>query len=232
MHKKKFTPIFIIPIIAAVTVLGAGSYFAARLISRRDSPMPTPKPTAHMPVYECIDIDSLECSEPELSFQCTKQYQVWAETNCQGWSPEKTECKTRPQACTMECLKNPPYICGSDGKSYCSTCIACANQNVEWYQIQTQACGEEQKTCGGIAGLECPDGFICEYDGDYPDASGVCVPKGETIAPISETEITGGWYYGNSSQKKPNTPATWIYTEAGKSSCWHRTDIRCGVIPE
>lgn len=28
--------------------------------------------------------------------------------------------------------------------------------------------------CGGIAGVVCPDGFKCKYDGDYPDASGTC----------------------------------------------------------
>lgn len=29
--------------------------------------------------------------------------------------------------------------------------------------------------CGGIAGLSCPDGQKCLLEGDYPDASGVCV---------------------------------------------------------
>jgi hypothetical protein len=29
--------------------------------------------------------------------------------------------------------------------------------------------------CGGITGTSCPAGFTCKYDGNYPDASGVCV---------------------------------------------------------
>lgn len=29
--------------------------------------------------------------------------------------------------------------------------------------------------CGGIAGVSCPDGFSCKYNGDYPDAGGVCI---------------------------------------------------------
>jgi len=29
--------------------------------------------------------------------------------------------------------------------------------------------------CGGIAGIICPEGYKCKYDGSYPDASGVCV---------------------------------------------------------
>lgn len=29
--------------------------------------------------------------------------------------------------------------------------------------------------CGGFAGKSCPKGFVCEYEGDYPDAGGKCV---------------------------------------------------------
>jgi len=46
----------------------------------------------------------------------------------------------RPEVCTMECIANPPYICGSDGKSYCTTCQACSNSEVEWYIIQEDHC--------------------------------------------------------------------------------------------
>lgn len=56
----------------------------------------------------------------------------------------KTFCKDpRPEVCTMECIINPPYICGSDGKSYCSECQACANPEVEWYMIQDIPCGRK-----------------------------------------------------------------------------------------
>lgn len=54
---------------------------------------------------------------------------------------EKTYCKSpRPEACTMECLLSPPYLCGSNGKSYCTTCQACADGDVEWYQFQDEPC--------------------------------------------------------------------------------------------
>lgn len=57
--------------------------------------------------------------------------------------PAKTDCQDpRPAVCTMECIQNPPYICGSDGNSYCSACQACANQNVAWYEMKSSACGE------------------------------------------------------------------------------------------
>lgn len=29
--------------------------------------------------------------------------------------------------------------------------------------------------CGGFAGISCPSGYYCKYDGNYPDAGGVCV---------------------------------------------------------
>jgi hypothetical protein len=55
----------------------------------------------------------------------------------------KINCKDpRPEVCTMECIQNPPYICGSDGKSYCTACQACANKEVVWYEIRASACGE------------------------------------------------------------------------------------------
>jgi hypothetical protein len=31
--------------------------------------------------------------------------------------------------------------------------------------------------CGGIAGFACPEGYVCELDGTYPDAGGHCVSK-------------------------------------------------------
>lgn len=35
----------------------------------------------------------------------------------------------------------------------------------------------ESKMCGGIAAIQCPDGFVCSLDGDYPDAGGTCVEE-------------------------------------------------------
>lgn len=61
-----------------------------------------------------------------------------------GGGAEKVLCEeSRPQVCTMECIVNPPYICGSDGESYCSACQACANSEVEWYVMQDEPCGAE-----------------------------------------------------------------------------------------
>jgi eight-cysteine-cluster-containing protein len=43
------------------------------------------------------------------------------------------------------------------------------------------------KFCGGIAGVICPAGYYCKYDGKYPDAGGTCLPEPtkETPPPIN-----------------------------------------------
>lgn len=39
----------------------------------------------------------------------------------------------------------------------------------------TRPRAKEGEFCGGIAGFLCEDGLTCQYDGNYPDAGGVCV---------------------------------------------------------
>lgn len=94
-------------------------------------------------LYKCVDKSSLNCvNEPELSYQCTEKYQNWAKQNCPNWwGDQAVTCKDpRPEECTLECIGHPPYICGSDGKDYCSTCGACANKSVKWYVIRDTPC--------------------------------------------------------------------------------------------
>ena len=136
--------------------------------------MPSATPTTEQ---ECVEKESLNCAnEPELSYECTTEYQDWAVTNCPGW--------------------------------------------------------EEEQFCGGITGRVCPEGYSCKLDGNYPDAGGVCTKLIEQIPPISKSELLMGWYYGTKDQKKKNTPTTWVYTEAGKSSCWHKINTQCRFLPD
>jgi hypothetical protein len=40
--------------------------------------------------------------------------------------------------------------------------------------------------CGGIAGIDCPEGYRCKLDGTYPDAGGTCItdsPKPPSTTP-------------------------------------------------
>jgi hypothetical protein len=37
------------------------------------------------------------------------------------------------------------------------------------------SCAQAGEMCGSIAGIICCKELTCEYEGDYPDASGTCV---------------------------------------------------------
>ena len=39
--------------------------------------------------------------------------------------------------------------------------------------------GEPGGMCGGIAGIECEEDFVCQYGGNNPDAAGTCVKAEE-----------------------------------------------------
>lgn len=102
-----------------------------------------PCPPLEDETFKCVEKNSLDCTnEPELSFECSDGYQNWAGQNCPGWS-EKTYCQDpRPEMCTLECIQNPPYICGSNDKSFCSVCQACSDKNIDWYETKATPCGE------------------------------------------------------------------------------------------
>lgn len=36
--------------------------------------------------------------------------------------------------------------------------------------------------CGGVSGKECPGGFVCRYEDNYPDAQGVCIKNQATAS--------------------------------------------------
>jgi hypothetical protein len=48
--------------------------------------------------------------------------------------------RSQTQMCPLMCAKPPPYLCGSDGQSYCSACHACRNAGVSWYVMQDTPC--------------------------------------------------------------------------------------------
>ncbi|MBS3062946.1 MAG: hypothetical protein J4203_03665 [Candidatus Diapherotrites archaeon] len=52
--------------------------------------------------------------------------------------------------------------------------------------------GEPGGMCGGIAGIECEEDFVCQYGGNNPDAAGTCVKAEEERPPAEEGEFCGG----------------------------------------
>ncbi len=94
-------------------------------------------------------------------------------------------------ACTREydpvcaSLKDPNCICPQDAmckckaveKTFSNRCEAkCANA----IPIREGICDKpivesNSNFCGGIAAVQCKEGYVCQLDGDYPDAGGKCV---------------------------------------------------------
>ena len=36
---------------------------------------------------------------------------------------------------------------------------------------------QEEKVCGGIAGIKCPTGYTCKLSSKHPDADGTCIKQ-------------------------------------------------------
>lgn len=69
------------------------------------------------------------------------------------------------------CAANFDPVCGVNSQTYSNACQAgCAQVAVQ----HPGTCGVEGDFCGGIAGLDCAEGFTCEYEGTWPDAGGSC----------------------------------------------------------
>lgn len=62
-----------------------------------------------------------------------------------------------------------PAICKAPNIGVCAPCPPLEDEN--------DKSTTEEKFCGGIAGIICPNGYFCKYDGKYPDAGGKCVKK-------------------------------------------------------
>ena len=53
----------------------------------------------------------------------------------------------------------------------------------------------------------------------------------EIIPTITQNQLNNGWYYGSANQRKPGTPADWLFIERGRSSCWHKPENSCEFTP-
>jgi hypothetical protein len=53
-------------------------------------------------------------------------------------------------------------------------CSAATDEDVAGSDVDGQDEELKNSTCGGFAGIACPDGYECQLAGNYPDASGTC----------------------------------------------------------
>ncbi len=198
MKQKGYSPIksgFAPIIILVLVVLGLVGYFAYKNYWPKLQISPSPTPAAEnevlgIRVNTCCSCPtriprSLIGTDGWVIYERGKNYAEFLPEECdrvdckpcpppEEENQSKIDCKDpRPEVCTFECTYPPPYLCGSDGKSYCTVCQACSNKAVAWYEMKNSLC-EEEKFCGGFAGVACPEGYSCKLDGNYPDAGGVC----------------------------------------------------------
>jgi hypothetical protein len=118
----------------------------------------------------------LECGEGE--------YCAYAPEHMCGAADHLGECAQMPEVC----IQVYAPVCGCDNQTYSNDCFAAAAGTSV---LHDGACEVDELFCGGIAGIQCPDGMQCELDGDYPDAGGHCVPG--PVADCTETGCPDGW---------------------------------------
>lgn len=97
---------------------------------------------------------------------------------------------------------------------------------------------EYENTTVNPVKCKCPEGYKfetlsmgwgpCPQPGmrDCPSSVLKCVTT-ENIPSFTSQDLEKGWYWGFKNQRKPGTPSDWIFTEAGRSSCWHKPQVNC-----
>lgn len=82
---------------------------------------------------------------------------------------------------------------------------------------------EKQVSCyGGV--LSAPPGFMECFDRLVMPQLQPADVKTYVRQPITEAELDAGWYYGLEYQKKLNTPRSWKWIDAGRSSRWRQPE--------
>ncbi len=138
---------------------------------------------------DCCDDKVAICDAPVqtvcggfLGSTCaTDEYCHFEQSATCGWADATGVCMPTPELCTKEYFP----ICGCDGNTYSNSCHAnAAGTSV----VSEGPCVAPAPTCGGFAGLQCPEGLECDYNDPNcdpqnggADCTGTCV---EPAAPV------------------------------------------------
>jgi hypothetical protein len=143
---------------------------------------------------------SCECPNDYSQVSCGKKTsgiffrRTVFESVCEKSSEYETGCSINPSCgsdliiAREKCGFAPPTcgdgICGPAEKENPNLCPTDC-------QAAKKECQQENKFCGGIAGIVCCNGLVCEYEEDYPDASGVCVKERKETPELTYTKQDG-----------------------------------------
>lgn len=151
-------------------------------------------------VSSCSGVNStyLDGQDEEIKFDCsvgsacTKEYApvcgllTTCATYATGTSSTSTSGSTASgsnstggityEEATNTRIAMPP-LCKQITQTYGNLCLLNQAGATLLYKGE---CKEDTQFCGGIAGIQCPQGYECKLDGDYPDAGGKCVPTQES----------------------------------------------------
>jgi hypothetical protein len=103
-----------------------------------------------------------------------------------GSGDQTGTCEKIPDLC--DAVFTP--VCGCDGKTYSSECYA----NTQGVSITSaDACPSSSTTCGGITGMQCPDGQYCDFptatNCGSGDQTGTCRDKNVVCPQVTGTAL-------------------------------------------
>lgn len=149
----------------------------------------TQKPTCEIEKeYKNTAVNSVNCQCPEgYNFKVIEM----------GWGPCPAGLSDCP-ASTLKCVKSEtvPAVKPSEGKVCIQVITPALSPNgvckefptpcdvpSGWQKVDRCPTPSSATFCGGLRGLLCPLGYVCQLEGNYPDASGKCVLESSTKLP-------------------------------------------------